>query len=237
MPDLLDSIKAPGAHEANIVDRLRYLVTLSRKTQAQFSRLVGVDPSNLSRMLSGRAPVNRAFINRVVADLGVSKEWFVNGTGVPFPKHGEVAVLETGEVSITNAPKGAPVYDVDATCGIAPLSRCFTEDNIVGYLDMPGLDPRNPIVRVSGDSMDPRVPDGALISIRAINDPSIILWGNIYLVQLEDYRMVKYIRRHHDPAKIILHSENPAYDDVEVERRNIVKLFLVENVINCTSLA
>jgi phage repressor protein C with HTH and peptisase S24 domain len=49
---------------------------------------------------------------------------------------------------------------------------------------------------------------------------------------MEDYRMVKILRRHHDPDKVILHSINPQYDDMEVYRKQIKKLYMVEAIFN-----
>lgn len=236
MANLLETLKLPQA-ESTVTDRLRYLMELARKTQAQFSRLVDVDPSTMSKILSERMPVSDSFINRVVVNLGVAKDWLVSGRGVPFPKNADMTVLGDAEVELNNTPKGAPVYNIDVTAGTASLSRAFTTENVIGYLDMPGIDPRYPIVRVTGDSMEPRIPNGSYVSIREITDPSVIFWGATYLVQLEDYRMVKMVRRHPDASKIILHSENPAYDDIEVDRRKVLRLFLIENVVNCTTIA
>jgi len=52
-----------------------------------------------------------------------------------------------------------------------------------------------------------------------------------------DFRVVKYVRRNPDPAKVTLHSENPDYDDIEIDRTDIEGLYLVENVINYDFLA
>jgi phage repressor protein C with HTH and peptisase S24 domain len=49
---------------------------------------------------------------------------------------------------------------------------------------------------------------------------------------MEDYRMVKYLRRHSDNDKVILHSANPDYDDMEVSRKDIIGLYLVEAILN-----
>ncbi len=209
-------------------DRLRYIISRLSKSQAQFSQMVGVDPGYLSKVLSGRIPVSDALINRLVVDLGVTKEWLADGRGVPFAKPQRHESHHT---------RGAAVYDIDVTAGVTPLSQMFTTDRIVGYLAMPDINPDCPVVRVNGDSMTPDVPDGSLISIREIYDASVIAWGAIYVVQLSDYRMVKVLRRHSDPDKIILHSFNPDYDDIEVERRKVLKLFLVEKVITCRALA
>lgn len=63
-----------------------------------------------------------------------------------------------------------------------------------------------------------------------------IYWGQIYVVVMEDYRMVKTVRRHHDQSKVILHSINPDYDDMEVDRRDIIALYLVEAILNYSVL-
>lgn len=219
---------------ATPLQRLKYLVQLSRRNQAGFSKLLDVEPSTLSRVLSGRQAITDAFINKVVVNMGVSKDWLANGRGVPFAKGDGADILtnEESSVAISTNPKGAVVYDIDATAGCLPLSRSFTTDRIIGYLDLPYLNPEYPVVRVSGDSMSPRIPSGSLISIRQVS-PEMIMWGAIYLVELEDYRLVKYVRRNTaDPAKIVLHSENPAFEDMDIQRDSIVKLFLVESVIN-----
>lgn len=236
MNNLINEMKMPD-EEASVLDRLRYLLHLSHRTQAQFARLINIDPSSMSKVLAGKMSVTEPFINRIVVNLGVSKDWLVNGSGTPFAKSDGVKDISATAVTVNSAPKGAPLYDIDATAGVMPIGRQFSEDKIIGYLDIPGLDPRNPVIRVTGDSMQPAIPDGALISIRPINDPSIILWGSTYLIQLEDYRLVKVVKPcRTDPGKVILHSENPDYDDMEVPRTAILRLFLVETVINCRYL-
>lgn len=236
MTSLLEQIQPPE-NSATIIDRIKYLQLLSRKSQIGFGKLVGIDPSSLSKILTGRMNAGESFINRIVVNLGVSKEWLTKGVGVPFPKTGMMPTQTAQQSDVNSAAKGAPVYNIEASAGPTPITRAFTRENIIGYLDVPGIDPRNPLVRVTGDSMVPTIPNGSFISIREIVDPSVIYWGAIYLVQLEDYRMVKMVRRHDDPEKLILHSANPDYDDIEVDRRQVVKLFLVENVINWSSLA
>ena len=70
MKDALDTLAMPQA-SASLTDRLRYLIKLSRMTQARFAERVGVDPSNLSRILSGHTAVSEAFINRLAELTGM----------------------------------------------------------------------------------------------------------------------------------------------------------------------
>lgn len=52
------------------------------------------------------------------------------------------------------------------------------------------------------------------------------------MVLLDDFRLVKYVRRHADPDMVILRSENPNYDDMEIHRADIRELMMVQNIIH-----
>ncbi len=225
--------------EATVIDRIRYLIKFMRKTQAQFGELIAIDPSNMSKMLSGRVPISDRTINRIVVNLGVSKSWLVSGDDVPFPREAAEEIPTYSDVrglnAITDGHKymiGAPVYDIDVTAGHTELSTMFTDDRIVGRLNLPTVNPEYPIVRVSGDSMSPRIPHGSFIAIRQMAYDVPIFWGHTYVVVTDDYRMVKVVRRHHDDDKVILHSFNSDYDDMEMPRDKIRALYLVEAILH-----
>lgn len=223
-----------------IVDRIRFLIERSHKSQAAFARQLSIDPSNMSKHLSGRLPVTDGLVNRIVADLGVSKHWLTTGKGLPYDKNLHAVEIGHGEecygmetATCAEHPHGIPVYDIDVTAGCAELSLMFTRDKIIGFVDLPQLNPESRIVRVSGNSMAPVINHGAYIAVRHISDPGIIFWGQIYVIVLDDYRMVKFLRRNSNNAsKVILHSANADYDDMEVAKSDIRQLYLVETILN-----
>ncbi len=218
-----------------ILDRVKYLIKMSHMTQAQFAQHIGIDPSNLSKFLTGKTPIGESLINRIVVDMGVSKQWLKDGTDVPFSKERltpEITIAPSPTETFPTTRQGVPVYDIDVTAGCAELSRMFTEDRIVGIVDLPHLNRSCSIVRVTGDSMSPVIMNGSFIAIRPLNDRRNIFWGQIYVIVMEDYRMVKYLRRHADSNKVILHSANSNYDDMEVLREDIIDLYVVESIIN-----
>ena len=224
MANNLADIEMPS-QSASIVDRIKWLIKLSRKSQADFSRLIGLDPANLSRVLTGKTPVGEGLILRIVANTGVSKDWLIDGSDVPFPRE-----------NTPKTPQGAPIYDIDVTAGSTKLERMFTDEHIIGRMVLPGLNPDNPIVHVSGNSMVPKLLPGCYISIQPVSLDAPIMLGNIYVVVLPDFRLVKYVRRNADPDLVTLHSANPDYEDVEVPRKDIEALYLVKHVINHASL-
>lgn len=218
-----------------IIGRIKYLITLSGKSQAEFARMLSIDPSNLSKHLSGKLAVSDSLINRIVVDMGVSKQWLKEGTDVPYSKNAGAGlpVVDMPRRQ-TGGGAGIPVYDIDVTAGCTPLEALLTTDRITGYVSLPRLSPDTLIVRVSGDSMVPDIIDGGMIALRRVMNIDNIFWGQIYVVVTDDFRLVKYVRRHpENPGKVVLHSANPNYDDMEVERRDIRAMFRVEAIINC----
>ena len=137
---------------------------------------------------------------------------------------------------IRNAPstdrQGTPVYDIDVTAGIMPRARMFATENIVGYVNLPGIPEGCRIVTVSGDSMYPVIRSGDFIAVRELSNLQQIFWGQIYVVVLDDYCMVKYVRRHDDPEMVILRSENRNYDDMEVRRTDIRDMMFVQHILH-----
>ncbi len=223
-----------GTAPVSVADRIRHLMSVLKINQAQLARRIDINPSNLSKYLSGRLPINDSLINRIVVNLGVSLRWLSDGADVPFASEHPLAVIDEDEpIAVRPTQQGVPVYDIDVTAGCLQLSRMLTQDRIRGYVDLPQLDTGCIIVGVSGDSMEPVLRNGGFVSIRPITNMRNIFWGRIYVVVMEDYRMVKYLRRNDDPSKITLRSANPNYDDMEVDRADIQGLFLVEAIIHC----
>lgn len=211
--------------DQDIVDRIKEVMRVMNMRQVHLAAKIDVDPATISRIVKRVMPPSEGFINKLVVELGLSKRWLNEGTGNMFHDGG----LKAGKKT---QPAGAPVYNIDVTAGSVPLSRMFTDERVMGYINLPGVDPELPIVRVSGQSMVPRIQNGAYLAIRQMNPNAPIAWGQIYVVVLADYRVVKFVRRHPDPTKVILHSANDAYDDIEIDRSDIEGLYLVENIIN-----
>ena len=220
----------------DIINLIKYLIQEESMTQTQFAERIEMDASNLSKHLNGRLPINDSLLNKIVVNLGVSKEWLKNGTDVPFSKSAlDVPKITIGNNLILPGGKGTPVYDVDVTAGPITRSSMFAQENLMGAIDLPNISEGCSIVRVSGDSMNPVIMNGDMIAVREIANRDLIFWGQIYVLLLEDYRMVKYVRKSPDPSMVILRSENPKYDDMEVAKKEIKDMMIVQNIIHIDS--
>lgn len=216
-------------NEQEIISRIKYLMGVMNLHQSGFATRVGTDVSNFSKQMNGKLPISEALINKIVIGAGVSKSWLAEGKGVPFEK--SAAPQPVKALYADSGGQGIPVYDIDVTAGTMSREMIFADERIVGRINVPGINPGCRVVKVSGDSMEPVIGNGDYIAVREVTDLSVLYWGQIYVVLLDDYRMVKYLRRHEDDSKVVLRSANPAYDDIELPRSAIRSLFFVNNII------
>lgn len=177
-------------------------------------------------------------------DLDIT--WLVTGAGSMYknvdtdinidPEREEklVNVEQIKPTSTLTGRRGALVYDIDATCGVMSRPMDFAVERVIGVVDLPEIKESSPIIRANGDSMEPVIFDGDRIVVREVINKSSLFYGQIYLIITEEYRMIKYIRKcaEDEDNYVILRSKNKEYDDIKIHRREIIKLFVVENILS-----
>lgn len=218
--------------------RIKELIKEMGVSQNEFASRIGTDCSNFSKQINGKLAITSVLTNKIIVELGISKEWLIEGKGekykVTATTNSKTITLPTNIIRTTDAT-GAKVYDIDVTAGPSGRSLMFSSEQVIGSINVPFINAENYIVKVSGDSMSPVINNGDMLAIREVKNLSLIFWGQIYVVLLDDYRMVKYIRKHENPDLVILKSANNDYDDIEIPRDEIRALFVVENIIRFDS--
>ena len=197
-----------------------------------FERTAGLSNGFVDKVTDNIRSKSLAAIANAYPQLNI--DWVKTGNGEPTRQiPGDILQISSNKFK-DGVYSGAPVYDVDATCGTDIRDIYFTDETIIGSIDLPEINKSSRIIRANGDSMEPRIYDGNLIAIREIMNLDDIFYGQIYLVILEEYRMIKYIRRCEQDEEnyIILRSENPEYDDIKLHKSKIRKLFVVENILS-----
>lgn len=125
-----------------------------------------------------------------------------------------------------------PYYNVDVTASAFPVFADEREEPEY-FISIPAFKDCDFAVPIYGDSMYPKIKNGHIVAVKEVKNKAIILYGEIYLIITEDYRTVKYIRKHpSEREKILLCSENPAFDDVEIPLDSILRLFKVRGQIS-----
>ena len=137
--------------------------------------------------------------------------------------------------------KPIPIYDVSATAGgLENISQMQELPSY--YISMPGYEDCNFGLNVYGHSMYPTIENGTLVVCRRINDKSIIMYGEIYVLRTADYLMVKRLQKNNSPRAVMCISDNPEmrneqyrrYEPFELAIDKIMDLYLVKGIFKKT---
>lgn len=206
----------------DIITRIKSVIADSGLTSNAFALKVGMNSSNLSRKLNGKVPITSRDYRLICDSIGVNKDWLETGTGDKYigePLNGK----ETMQPML-----GVPFYDVEFALGYDEMYNDTT--NVpTKFISIPGYEKADFWCRASGDSMKPLISNGDIIALKVIPDWTEFLPMNeIYAIMTKnDLRTVKVIRRGSDNEHFTLHAINDEYEDQEINKAAITKVFKV----------
>jgi transcriptional regulator with XRE-family HTH domain len=162
----------------------------------------------------------------VAQDIGVSRATIINWEkGVTTPNHQEIKLLsEVFDIDLTmfhvertmsdNVEQRIPFYDAVAVGGASMLAEQHPVSDAAEMIN-PGTWFRTAqgALRVYGHSMFPKYPAGCIIAFKNGTDMSVIHYGEDYVIELEDRRIVKRVQKSKQPEHIQVNSYNTMKDD------------------------
>lgn len=213
----------------NIKERLLQIIDHEKISVSQFERWSGLSNGYIKNIRKSISTDKLDGILRAFPDI--NRDWLIRGEGDMIS---ESTTDPPQVVQVQPNRNGILVYDVDATCGKNPRDIDFTDDIVIGSIDLPNISRDCKIIRANGDSMTPKISDGNWIAIREIYDFDDVFYGQIYVVVTNEYRMIKYVRKYEQDEQnyFILRSDNPNYDDITIRKDKIRKMFIVENILS-----
>ena len=133
-------------------------------------------------------------------------------------------------------PEGAiRYYDIDASAGPVEIFEPGTGTKFKKII-IPGYCDCDFALNVWGDSMNPVLHTGEIILCKEWKE-RFIDFGYIYLIiTTENHRMIKFIHPGNDDSKITCVSENSFYKPFEIDRKDILKLYVVKGHVNRRSI-
>lgn len=219
-------------------ERLLQYINSTGMEIAVFERSVGLSNGAVHKMGEGTRKSTIDKISEIYPDLNTL--WLKTGVGemlVSEERSEKTITINHSALSETKR-KGALIYDIDATCGTEGRSIEFADERVIGSIDAPEINPDSKIIFATGDSMLPLIASGDRVVIRKIESWDYFNYGQVYLIITNEYRFIKRVRRHPEDSKnlILLRSENPEYDDIDLPKREIIHLFIVENILSIKNI-
>lgn len=211
----------------------RIIDTIEEKTGKSVCKELGIRPQYLSDLRSGKSKnPNSDFVLKLIEAFNLNSNWLLTGEGEMFitdiaePAPLQIIPQEGEEIA------SIPFYDIDVMAHIAE-SLDLKEETPAGVLSIPGFKDCIACFPVYGSSMEPKISNGDVIAVSQAVTCDQILWGEIYLVITDAWRVVKTIHPGKTEEYIILRSINPAYaGDTNLKKKDLRALYLVRGVVS-----
>lgn len=214
-------------------DRLREIRHFLHETQENMGKKFDKTQTTWANYETGRSDIP-ADVYIKLQEMGFNIEWLKNGVGSMYLKDKMPIVKHAAEAE----KKGLiPFYDIDVTAHISEIFTDTPHSAPAYWLDIPHF--KGSIAcRVSGDSMAPEISSGDMILVKKINNPDVILWGEIYLVVTDETAnnlcTIKKLYQGRNPDTFILRSINPEYaGDTVIPKQSIIT---IAHVIGCVKM-
>lgn len=212
-------------------------IIIERLTSYFNSSIAGVEKTlNLSngtlrRFYKGISNTPYALIKALKYE-NLNPDYFLKGIGTPT---GEAEVQEENQPVPLSEEKESgriPYYDIDVMAHISE-GLDLKEEVPSAWMNIPGFKDCVACFPVFGDSMEPKISNGDIIAVSEAVALDHILWGEIYLVITDAWRVVKTVHPGKTEEYIILRSINPAFaGDTNVHKDELRALYMVKGVIS-----
>lgn len=208
-----------------LIERMEMVLSDLGLTRNAFSKSVGIGASNFNRKMKGLSPFTKRDFMLISKATGISREWIEFGEGEMVSNNGAIVPQVKAERTTGD---GKPFYDVDFALGFNGMYN--DEPNVPSKLiSVPGYEKADFWCRTSGDSMKPFISNGDIIALKEIEDwQSFLPMNEVYAIMTtNDLRTVKVVRKGSDDGHLTLHAYNEEYEDQEISKSAITKVFKV----------
>jgi len=172
--------------------------------------------------------------------------------GLGKPKAGDYAILmayfnngsnsigdKKTELNQYEQPNQVPMFNFPGSASAIEMYNDPNDIKIVGHLSIPGSTKNSFALQAYGHSMYPTLENGCWGILRPIEDPTDILWGEIYYIEWGDYRNYKRLLISDSDDEVILWSDNqsevvngrPKYSPVKIKKESIRRLCLLTDIL------
>lgn len=210
-------------------ERISALVEYSNMSIPKFSEFVGFKtPQTVRELIKGNTKTlsDAAKIKITLAFPEINPEWLVDGEGV-MVKSTNAANAHKFESPVINYKSGVPYYDEDFELGFNEIGFPSSE-NPQFLVQMPKFKNATLWCNATGDSMKPEINSGDVIALQLIEDPSFLLYGDLYaIVTKNGLRTIKRLGKSEKQNAYKLIPTNKEYDEQDIPMDMILRVFKV----------
>lgn len=192
-----------------------------------FADKIGVSEGNIRGYIKGIMP-KYDVLEKIATSLDVNPDWLLTGRGDMLKAPASMPVASTAKQV---AQGGIPLIPVDAIAGVLSGNSIAVMDYECDRYDIPMFRGAEFLIRINGDSMQPKYYSGDIIACKRLRLDTFFQWNKVYVVDSEQGVIVKRVRPGHDDKHVIMVSENEAYAPFELPLEKVYSIALVIGVV------
>lgn len=224
---------------SKILTRIQDLASNEGITIGALERIIGASKGVLSRALNNGTDIQAKWLEAVVENYPrYSAKWLLTGEGdmlcsQSYPSEVVCDSIAADEAvgKVSDCPqKGVPLIPIDAMAGFLNGEVSADERDCERVL-IPGIK-ADYVVSVRGNSMEPHYFSGDLVACQVLPLSDIFFqWGKVYVIDTSLGVLLKKIKPGSNNDSVLLVSENPDFDPLEMPRANIYHVAMVTALV------
>ena len=216
------------SNNEEVVERLLNYFNL---TMSAIEKRLGISNGTLGKYKRGAISTPFSLITGLKLN-DLNPDYFL--TGEVSPEIGSDAV-EAAPAAVEcdeSKPNRIPFYFFDVM-GSFDSEEALMNTKPTCYFELPGFTGCLAAFPVFGDSMKPKILNGDIVVISEKVPEEKILWGEIYLVVTDAWRVIKTVHPGETEEFLVLRSINPDYEgDTAVNKNEIKGLYLIKGKVS-----
>jgi hypothetical protein len=192
------------------IERLYKYIDYKGVKPAPFEKQIGLSNGYLGKQLSRIADLGEGILIKILENCPeINPEWLLTGKE-PMLKEN---ILDIRSESIgwvvQKEKKLIPLYDGVVTAGMQETAILDPTHEPVEMIDAGDwFRDATAAMRVHGDSMYPEYKSGSIAALREVNNKRLVVYGQDYLIETTEYRVIKRLQKSDQPQNWLACSVN-----------------------------
>lgn len=209
----------------SVLDRVVELCEYKGFTIKSFEKEMGFSNASISAQVKKNGTIGADRVEKILLKYPeVSPSWLILGVG-------DMLASPSAQMLPATPETGIPLIPVDAMAGWLTGEVQFSPDDIA-YYSLPNFRGADFIIKVKGDSMQPKYYSGDLAVCKKLPLSDLFFqWGKTYVLDTDQGALIKRIDKGESKETISLVSYNREYAPFELHRSSIHNVALVMGII------
>jgi len=190
-------------------------------SQRDFCLKFGLSESFFTEIKMRRSGINPDKLHNIQEEYKIYEDYLIYGNGViPEDK------TENLEIDFKTHEQGIPLIPISAMAGAFTGDMSILECECERFI-IPAFKGADFLIRINGLSMFPNYNSGDIVACKKLALDTFFQWNKVYVVDTDQGPIIKRIKKGSSQESVLIVSDNPDYDDFELNRSSIYHIAIV----------